>query len=152
VLERGGELANLSIEQTNVTVSPDAVTVWGVLEVPDGSRIQATYAGVDAITRAELLKVVRVRVADVMVSVESTKPGESRAFEHTFEAVEGVIRHAGTPVHGWQRVQRGDAVIMRVWARLTVARAELERSLADARRRGDVALPEHFVDELSSSP
>ena len=142
----------MTVEQTNVTVTSDLVTVWGVLEVPDGSRLQAAYAGVDAITRAELLKVLRVRVAGVVVSVESTKPEEKTAFEHTFEAVEGVIRHAGAPVHGWQRVLHGDAVHLRIWARLSVPRRELERSLEDARAKGDVALPANIIDELASSP
>jgi len=152
VLERGGELADVKVERTNVTVTNSTVTVWGVLEVPDGSRMQAAYAGVDAITRAELLKVLRVRVAGVVVSVESTKPEETSAFERTFEAVEGVIRHAGTPVHGWERAVRGDDVIVRLWARLTVPRAELESSLQAAREKGDVALPANILDELASSP
>lgn len=152
VLERGGELGQVDVERTNVTVTRSTVTVWGVLEVPAGSRLQAAYAGVDAITRAELLKVLRVRVAGVVGSVESTKPGETSAYEHTFEAVEGVIRHAGTPEHGWERVARGDDVIVRIWARLRVPRAELESSLAAARAKGDVALPANIVDELASSP
>ncbi|MEY4508593.1 MAG: hypothetical protein RLZZ450_715 [Pseudomonadota bacterium] len=151
VLERGGELGDVTVAQTNVTVSKSAITVWGVMEVPAGARMQAAYAGVDAIARAELLKVIRVRVADVMVSVESTKPAETTAFEHTFEAVKGVIRHAEAPLHGWERVLRGDETILRIWARLTVPRADLESSLQAVQGAGDVALPADILDELSSS-
>jgi hypothetical protein len=151
VLERGGELAEVRVDMTNVTVTQSAVTLWSVLEVPDGSRKQAAYAGVDAVARSELLKLIRVRVTDVMVSVESTDPARSAAYEHTFEAVGGVIRHAGTPLHGWERVQRGEQNVLRVWARLTVPRAELESALVAARTPGDVELPARILEGLEST-
>lgn len=147
VLERGGELADVSLDQQKVTVTNSTITSWGVIEVPDGSRLQATYAGVDAIARSELLKLIRVRVADVMVSVDSTDPARRDAFEHTIEVVGGTIRHAGIPRHGWERVQRDKQVILRVWARLDVPRAELDSAMRSA---GDLELPADMLEELES--
>jgi len=62
VLDRGGELADIRAERRTVEVTGSTVTVWGLTEVPDGSRMQMALAGVDAITRSELLKSVQVRV------------------------------------------------------------------------------------------
>jgi hypothetical protein len=151
VLERGGELSEVTVDMTKVTVTPHAVTLWGVIEVPDGSRMQAAYAGVDAVARSEFLKLIRVRVADVMVSVESTEPARRTAFEHTFEAVGGVVRHAGTPQHGWERVQRGDQIVLRVWACLRIPRADLEDALRAARTADNLELPGRFLEELESA-
>ncbi|MET0286539.1 MAG: hypothetical protein ABW352_18800 [Polyangiales bacterium] len=129
VLERGGELGKVDVAETKLEVSDSTVTAWGVLEVPDGSRMQATYAGVDAIARAELLKFIRVRVASVMVSVESSDPARNDAYERIVESVSGSLRHAGTTKHAWERVQHPDRVILRVWSRLTVPRADVEALL-----------------------
>src|SRR5208283_3492997 len=74
VLERGGELANADAVRAKVLVTADRVSVWGMTEVPDGSRMQMALAGVDAITRSELLKSIEVRVSGVVTSVESTDP------------------------------------------------------------------------------
>jgi hypothetical protein len=143
VLERGGELAP-RLDETHVTIDRDTVTAWGVIEVPDGSRLQATYAGVDAIARTELLKLVRVRLADVMVSVDSTDPARRDAYEHTVEAVAGTLHRTGTPHHGWERVQRRDQIILRAWSRVSVPRAELERALHDS---ADIPLPDGILEE-----
>jgi hypothetical protein len=149
VLARGGELGAVSLDDTNVTITDSTVTVWGVIEVPDGSRLQATYAGVDAIARAELLKLIRVRVADVMVSIDSTDPLRRAAHEHTVEVVGGALRHAGTPRHGWERVLRGEQIMLRVWARLRVPRAELERALQTAGTGAALALPASLQREAA---
>lgn len=146
VLERGGELSDVRLDEKNVTVGDGTVSVWGVIEVPDGSRLSAAHAGADAIARSELLKLVRVRIADVMVSVDSTDPARRDAFEHTVEVVHGALAHAGTPRHGWERVQRGHAIILRVWARLSVPKAELDRALQTARK---LELPADMARELS---
>jgi hypothetical protein len=146
VIERGGELGNVDLEQAKVEVGRDAVTAWGVLEVPDGSRMQATYAGVDAIARAELLKFIRVRVASVMVTVESTDPARNRAYERIVESVRGSLRRAGTTRHAWERVQHTDRVILRVWSRLTVPRAEVDALL---RANQLPELPAGMVQELN---
>ncbi len=126
VLERGGELAQARLDEQKVVIGPRDVVAWGLIEVPDGARLQATYAGVDALARAELLKVVRVRIQDEMVSVDSTDPARVAAYEHTVETVSGSLRHSGTTLHGWERVRRGEQVIRRVWSRLTIPRAEFD--------------------------
>jgi hypothetical protein len=140
-IARGDELADVAVDAMAVRIEARSVSSWGMLEVPDGSRLQAAYAGVDAIARAELLKLVRVRVADVMVSVDSTDPTRRDAYERTIEAVAGSLRNGGEVQHGWARVQRGSGIVLRVWARLTVARAEIEAALRGAHTEGDIALP-----------
>jgi hypothetical protein len=139
VLERGG----LRLDDTSTHITERGVTVWGVIEVPDGSRLQATLAGADAIARSELLKLIRVRIQDEMVSVDSTDPARIAAYEHTVESVHGSLRGAGITEHGWERVQR-DEVILRVWSRLTVSRADFDaafRALSPDRAFGTSALP-----------
>jgi hypothetical protein len=136
VLERGGELADARAERATVEVTADTITVWGLLEVPDGSRMQAAFAGVDAITRSELLKAIEVRVAEVVTDVDSTDPSRRSITAETFEAVDGVLARGGPLPHGFARIRRGDKVIIRLWARLQVPRAGLEtavRSLLESR-------------------
>jgi hypothetical protein len=140
VLERGGELADIRIEHAAVELSATTITVWGTSEVPDGSRMQMALAGVDAITRSELLKAVQVRVASVVTDVESADPARRSITDETYEAVDGVLAHAGPMPHGWARVRRGNDTVIRIWARLEVPRATLEtavRSLLE--RRGKTA-------------
>jgi hypothetical protein len=136
VLERGGELADVQAERQTVTVTNGIITVWGMTEVPDGSRMQMAFAGVDAITRAELLKVVQVRVAEVVTDVDSTDPGRRSITMETVEVVDGVVAKTGPLPHGWARVRRGGEIVIRLWARLEVPRANLEtavRSLLESR-------------------
>ena len=136
VLERGGELADIRVERAVVEVTARAITVWGTSEVPDGSRMQMAFAGVDAITRSELLKVLQVRILSVVTDVESTDPARRSITDETFEAVNGVLAHAGPMPHGWARVRRGNETLIRIWARLEVPRATLEtavRSLLERR-------------------
>lgn len=131
VLERGGELREQWPERS-LEVTPDVVHVWGVSEVPDGSRLQLALSGVDAITRSELLKAVRVRVQAVMQDVESDDPERRSISLRTTESVAGVLDRAGPLPHGWARVQRGQNVVLRLWARLTLPRSELEAALRGA--------------------
>jgi hypothetical protein len=136
ILERGGELADVQAERQTVTVTASTVTVWGLTEVPDGSRMQMAFAGVDAIARAELLRVVQVRVAEVVTDVDSTDPNRRSITMETREAVDGVLASSGPLPHGWARVRRGGEIVIRLWARLEVPRAGLEtavRSLLESR-------------------
>lgn len=142
VLERGGELADNRAERATVTVTPTTVTVWGLTEVPDGSRLQVAFAGVDAITRSELLKAIQVRVAGTVTSVESTDPNRRSVVVETVEAVDGLLTRSGPLPHGWVRVRRNGEVVIRIWARLEVPRAALEtsvRSVLSRRGQGDPA-------------
>jgi len=92
VLEQGGELADVDAARATVSVTADRVVVWGVTEVPDGSRMQMALAGVDAITRAELLKAIEVRVSGVVTSVESKDPAQRSVVVETVEAVSGALK------------------------------------------------------------
>jgi hypothetical protein len=98
--------------------------------------MQMAFAGVDAITRSELLKVLQVRILSVVTDVESTDPARRSITDETFEVVNGVLAHAGPMPHGWARVRRGNETLIRIWARLEVPRATLEtavRSLLERR-------------------
>jgi hypothetical protein len=139
ILERGGELGDvLQPERTTLTVTPSTVTVWGLTEVPDGSRMDVAFAGVDAITRAELLKAIEVRLAGSVTSVESSDPSRRSVVVETVESVDGVLARSGPLPHGWARLRRDGAVVIRIWARLALPRAALETSVraALAGRRG----------------
>lgn len=150
LLERGGELAQAHPERATVAVTADTVTVWGITEVPDGSRLQMALAGVDAITRAELLKVVEVRVTSTETDVESSDPRHRALTLETVEAVDGVLDRAAPMPHGWARVRRGDEVVLRLWARLEVPRESVEAALRSvcASRLNAAAI----VDGLPSVP
>lgn len=135
VLERGGELANARPDRAVLTVNADTITAWGMTEVPDGSRMQMAFAGVDAITRAELLKAIQVRVVGVTTDVESTDPARRSLTVETVEVVDGVLARGGPLPHGWARIQRGDRVFLRVWSRLEVPRASVETAVTSVLER-----------------
>jgi hypothetical protein len=150
VLERGGELANVQAERATLTVTATTVTVWGLTEVPDGSRMQVAFAGVDAITRAELLKSIQVRVAGVVTSVESTDPHRRSVEVETVEAVDGLLSRSGPLPHGWARLRRDGGVLIRLWARLEVPRASLETTVRSVlAQRGAAADPADIVGGLT---
>jgi hypothetical protein len=126
VLARGGELAHVQVERQPIRVTAETITVWGMTEVPDGSRMSLAMAGVDAIARAELLKVVQVRVAEVVTDVDSTDASRRSITDETLEMVDGVVAGTGPLPHGWARIRRDGEIVIRLWTRLTVPRATLE--------------------------
>jgi len=128
MLARGGELRDDRPERA-IDVGREWVSVWGITEVPDGVRLQLALSGVDAITRAELLKALRVRVQSLVTSMESTDPKTHGVEVATAESVTGLLDRAAPLPHGWARVRRGKHLVMRLWARLTVRRADLEAAL-----------------------
>ncbi len=130
VLERGGELRAERPERA-LLVTREWVSVWGLTEVPDGSRLQLGLSGVDAITRSELLKAVRVRVGAVVTDVESTDPRRRSLLVETTERVSGLLARGQPLPHGWARIRRGERVERRLWARQDVRRAELEAALQE---------------------
>lgn len=146
-LARGGELAG-ELPERALKVDGNTVSVWGITEVPDGSRLQLAFSGVDAITRAELLKAVRVRVQSSMSDLEN---GSARSLElTTVERVAGLLEHAGPLPHGWSRVRKERAVVLRLWARLSVSREALEAAL-QAPLAGVGRTPGEFVAGLELS-
>ena len=152
VLERGGELADADAVRAKVSVTADRVSVWGMTEVPDGSRMQMALAGVDAITRSELLKSIEVRVSGVVTSVESTDPARRSVVVETVEAVSGALSSAGPLAHGWARVRRGDKIVLRLWARLDVARTVLESAVRAAVTRAGQGDPAAIIGGLTTPP
>ncbi|MGC9983080.1 MAG: hypothetical protein ABSF35_05530 [Polyangia bacterium] len=152
VLERGGELANADAVRAKVLVTADRVSVWGMTEVPDGSRMQMALAGVDAITRSELLKSIEVRVSGVVTSVESTDPSRRSVVVESVEAVSGALSETGPLPHGWARVRRGDKVVLRLWARLDVARIVLESAIRAAVARAGQGDASAIIGGLATPP
>ena len=152
VLERGGELADVDAARATVSVTADRVVVWGVAEVPDGSRMQMALAGVDAITRSELLKAIEVRVSGVVTSVESSDPAGRSVVVETVEAVSGALNPAGSLPHGWARIRRGDKIVLRLWARLDVPRTVLEGAIRAAVARAGQGDATAIIGGLTTPP
>jgi hypothetical protein len=152
VLERGGELADADAARATVSVMADRVVVWGMTEVPDGSRMQMALAGVDAITRSELLKAIEVRVSGVVTSVESSDPARRSVVVETVEAASGALTQTGPLLHGWARVRRGDMVVLRLWARLNVPRTTLESAIRAAVARAGQGDPAAIIGGLTTPP
>jgi hypothetical protein len=148
LLERGDVLGEVAPPAASILIAQDHIEVWGIMEVADGSSVQAAYAGVDAITRAELIKAVEVRVASLALDRDSIDPAVREITETTLETVRGRLV-AGVPLeHGWQRIRRGGSTLLRVIARLSVPRAELRSTLEPLRHHlVDVEL-EILVDGL----
>lgn len=146
VLERGGELRDARPERA-LTVTASQISVWGITEVPASARLQMAMAGVDAITRSELLKAIEVRVSEVVTSVESSPASRRSVVVETSEVVAGVLARGAPLPHGWARIQRGDEVILRIWARLDVPRATLEGALRSTLGRASIDA-ESIVDRL----
>jgi hypothetical protein len=152
VLERGGELADANAVRVTVAVTADTVVVWGIAEVPDGSRMQMALAGVDAITRSELLKAIEVRVSGVVTSVESSDPARRSVVVETVEAVSGALSKAGPLPHGWARIRQGDKIVLRLWARLDVPRTMLEGAIHAAVARAGQGNPAAIIGGLTTPP
>ena len=128
IIARGGELRDEAPERA-MRVTPTLVSVWGITEVPATARLQTALAGVDAITRSELLKAIEVRVSSVVTTIDSTEPSRSSVVVETREAVAGMLARAAPLPHGWVRLRRDGRLILRLWARLDVRRSELENIL-----------------------
>lgn len=152
VLERGGELADADAVRATVSVTADRVVVWGMTEVPDGSRMQMALAGVDAITRSELLKAIEVRVSGVVTLAESSGPARRSVVVETVEAVSGTLTQTGPLPHGWARVRCGDKIVLRLWARLDVPRTTLESAIHPALARAGQGNPAAIIGGLTAPP
>jgi hypothetical protein len=152
VLERGGELADSDAIRAVVSVTADKVVVWGVTEVPDGSRMQMALAGVDAITRSELLKAIEVRTMGVVTSGERSDSARQTVVVETVEAVSGALTQMGPLPHGWARVRQGDKIVLRLWARLEVPRAMLESAVQSTLARAGQGNAASLIDGLTTAP
>ncbi len=122
VLERGGELP--VPDPRDATSGRDGGTLfaWAQSEVPGSSRLQAALALVDALARAELLKIVQVDLtatAEVRSSSDNGRESGSASFA-TLEKARGVVAQAAPPQHAWVKLKRDGALILRVYARAAV--------------------------------
>jgi hypothetical protein len=145
-------LADSDAVRAVVSVTADKVVVWGVTEVPDGSRLQMALAGVDAITRSELLKAIEVRTAGVVTSGERSDSAQQTVVVETVEAVSGVLTQTGPLPHGWARVRQGDRFVLRLWARLEVPRAVLESAIQSALARAGKGNAAALIGGLTTAP
>ena len=141
ILARGGTLDATTLPNRPVEVYPDRLVAWGITEVPANSRLQMAKAGVDAITRAELLKYLDVTVASAMEDLMRSGPDgdEQRIRLAVAEAVRGALPGGPLIQHGWARLVRPEGAILRVVGRLEVDREFLSRIVSDAPEVGDVA-------------
>jgi hypothetical protein len=126
VLASGGDTA---IIDAPLSVGQSVVAVSASVEVPGDSRLQAALAMVDAITRAELCKTVAVAI----VSLGSDRQVDSAAPEvmsYTAEATRVLLPALPLPAHAWRKVRRGDEVVLVLFGRLEVPRAQLATAVA----------------------
>ena len=107
--------------------SSDRFVVWAEAEFPGESRLQAAYASVDAIVRAEFLKAFKVRVASLMKDLQ-TEAGQHIELQ-TFEKVNADIRGHLKIKHGWAKFKRDGKIVLRVIASAEVAKNRVRSSL-----------------------
>ena len=123
VLAAGGELAGPPAQ----TVSQEGaeVVAYGFSEVPPRSRLQAAYALADANARAEIVRLVRVKVTDSLKANETLTQVEVEA--KTTEAARGILPALSVAQHGWRKIRRGGAIVLQVWSRISVPKAKLPK-------------------------
>jgi hypothetical protein len=149
ILECGGELGDTGVPAATLIVTSDAVEAWGMIEVPDGSRLQAAHAGVDAITRAALLEVISVRVVSIAEDRDSSDPTARALRDTVATAVHGALATAPPLAHGWARLRRDGATLLRVTARLRLPRAQLRAALAPLETRLDRVDLDTFIERIA---
>ena len=127
VIARGGEGGppTQSIENGETTI-----VAWGFSEVPPKSRMQAAYALTDANARAELVKLVRVHVEDLMKSNSTATTEEIETT--TREAAHGLLPALEPARHGWRRLKRGDEQVLQVWSRISIPRSRMREIVSKA--------------------
>jgi hypothetical protein len=134
LLERGGELQLDGAPPATLRFVGDDVEAFAQTEVPGDSRLQAALAMVDALVRAELLKSIQVGVAavDTATQTSSANTQAQASSSAAAEAVKGVLPKLPLPEHGWVKVKRDGAVLLRLHARIKVARATIAGALQGA--------------------
>ena len=134
VVEAGGELAPAVLPARMVTVEGPDFIASGWVEVPGDSRLPAALVMADAAARAELLKAVRVGVAQaISVRLEDRNGASSTEAESvTAQVASGVLPGLAPPIHGWRKVERQGELTLQVLARLTANREAVVSALARA--------------------
>ena len=153
VLDRGGDLAALTVLEPTLRLDGDALIVTGMTEVPGDSRLQAAYAMVDAITRSELAKAIAVRIVS-LESDRATSGGELEISLYQAEAAKALFQALPLPTHGWQKVRQAGGAILRLFGRVRVPRADVARAVAEAlkARGADPARADAVVTALAPAP
>jgi hypothetical protein len=153
VLDRGGDLAALTALEPTIRFDGDALAVTGMAEVPGDSRLQASYAMVDAITRSELAKAIAVHIVSLETD-RSTGSGETEIALYHAEATKALFGLLPQPTHGWQKVRQGDTVILRLFGRLRLPKADVTRGVAAtlSGRGADPSRADAVVSALAAKP
>lgn len=133
VIERGGDRSLGETSRATLTIDATTVTASGTVEVPGDSRLQAAFAMVDAITRAELAKAVAVAIVSLESDIQRDDAAPVLESFHS-EVTRALLPTAGPMTHSWQRVRRGNEVVLRLWACTRLPRALLLTTVADAMR------------------
>jgi len=153
IVDRGGELANLTSLEPTLRFEGDSLVVTGMTEVPGDSRLQAAYAMVDAITRSELAKSIAVHIVSLETD-RSTGAGEQAIALYHAEATRALFQLLPQPTHGWQKVRQGDTVILRLFGRMRVPKADVLKGVAATLtgRGGDPSRADAVVSALAVRP
>ncbi|MGZ6142296.1 MAG: hypothetical protein ACXWLM_03105 [Myxococcales bacterium] len=130
VLATGGELAGPPA-QTVAEEGAD-VAAFGFSEVPPKARLQAAFALSDAVARAEIVKLVRVRVEDSLKARETLTAQQIES--RTTEVAHGLLPALSIAQHGWRRIKRGDETVLQVWSRVALPKAKLAELIQGAKR------------------
>lgn len=153
IVDRGGELAALTSLEPTLRFEGDSLVVTGMTEVPGDSRLQAAYAMVDAITRSELAKSIAAHIVSLETD-RSTGTGEQAIALYHAEATRALLQLLPQPTHGWQKVRQGDTVILRLFGRVRVPRADILEAVAATLtgRGGDPSKADAVVSALAVRP
>lgn len=149
VISRGGELKDERPEFSGLKVKQNDIVVWGMVEVPADSRMQAAIASVEAITRAELLKAIQVSVASLAIDVSSSQEGQTQIINSCAEAVSGTLAQAGPMPYGWAQIAREGEKILRLWAKLSLPKHVLQQALGQALNSTSRVNPSAIIDKLA---
>lgn len=123
VLATGGELPGPPAQTTQE--QGEDVLAYGFTEVPPKSRLQAAYALADANARAEIVKLVRVKVTDSLKARETLTSAEIET--RTTEAARGILPALSLAQHGWRRIDRDGVRVLQVWSRISIPKAKLPK-------------------------
>lgn len=119
-----------------VVAGPEGLSAFGLTEVPAGSRLQAAYVLADALARAELSRLVQIRVESLLAVEVSEQDQVTRQSirQRCVESANAMVPGLGASAHGAKASPDGRS--LRVAARIDLpaesVRALLQPAYADA--------------------
>ncbi|MBN1961963.1 MAG: hypothetical protein JW841_13540 [Deltaproteobacteria bacterium] len=130
ILATGGDQSLFNHNLATIIIDDNNITVFGAIEVPGNSRLQAAFAMIDAVTRAELAKAVAVSIVSLEIDVQSdtAKPKITNLQSETtniFTAKFSPMQRA------WQRIQRGDENILALRAKTQISRKIFDQAVTN---------------------